>query len=248
MFKKLLPRALIALIFLSVALLLTAPAQVVERQLSSQIPGVSTEGTEGRLWSGKFARVSYQQLSVHQVGWSLSAGSLLTAKAGATITIDDVLFKGSLFVQQSLGGTSNLSDINGRQSLDALSDVLPILRFIKPSGDAIWQDVSLSFDASNYHTASGTVTWPDAILTANGQSYVLGEMMIELSAEDGKLILSLSSDQQLDLSGSIALDRKQHYDLEVSVREDLPENLYNAIRMMARPDGAGRLTFNRSGN
>lgn len=247
MLKKWLLRTVIGLLIIIVTLAVTAPARVLESQLISQIPNLNVLSSSGRLWSGQFQQVVYQQQSIKHLAWNLSFFSLLKAAIGAQLTIDDPVFKGSLFVEQGISGTTSISEINAEQSLAELAKRYRPLQIIGPIGQLDWKDVALSWDDQVFNDAEGVIQWQNARLIVNGQQIMLGSINMTLEVENNDLLLQISSDAELDLVGSIRVKRNRRYQLTLSLKEQLPQNIYNAVRFMARPNGKGQLEFSRQG-
>lgn len=247
MLKKWLPRLLLGLIFLFTLLLITAPAKLLENQLTSSVPGLRVQGTTGRSLSGQFRQLQYQSILLEQVSWDLALSSLLTGNLGANIQVNDALFSGSFFIEQDFSGHTLISNINATQSMEALVDLNAALQFLTPFGHVNWTDVSLGFDQKNFNQAQGNIQWKNARITVSGEAFTLGSIRLDLSIENNQLVLNLSSDPTLDLQGIIKLNRNGGYQLDMSIKEELPANIYNTIRLMARPDGNGRLEFSLKG-
>ncbi|MFT5450644.1 MAG: hypothetical protein ACI9N9_000121 [Enterobacterales bacterium] len=247
MLKKWSLRLFLGLIALIIIGLFTAPAQLLESQLTSQIPGLKTTTVTGRLVSGEFKQLQYKKTTLNQVTWDLSLLSLLSANIGADISIDDPLFKGQLFIQQGVSGSTSISAVNATQSLVEVAKNYSPLRLLSPKGVLEWQAIALSFDNQAFEQADGEILWKNAQIAFNGNPFTLGTIKLSPSIENGELLLQLSSDSQLDLEGIIKVNRNRTYQLSTSIKEELPTNIFNAVRYFARPNGNGRLEMTMSG-
>ena len=247
MLKKWSLRLFLGLLALIVIGLLTAPAQLLENQLTSQVSGLKTTAATGRFISGEFKQLQYKNTFVNQVTWNLSLLSLLSANIGADISIDDPLFKGQLFIQQGISGTTSISDVNATQSLAEVAKNYKPLQLLRPQGALEWKAIALTFDNQSFKQAEGEVLWQNAQIEFNGNAYTLGTIKLSPSIENGELLLQISSDSTLELDGVIKVNRNRTYKLTASIKEQLPANVFNAVRYFARPNGNGRLEMTMSG-
>ncbi|MCP4123113.1 MAG: type II secretion system protein N, partial [Bacteroidetes bacterium] len=115
-------------------------------------------------------------------------------------------------------------------------------------GTLDWTDVSLSMDDKTVHQASGNIKWKDASLSINNNLLTLGIINIEVSDEEGDLLLTITDqNSKLDVRGTLRLGVDKRYHLLLSLTDELPSNIKNAVLMVARPDGKGRLQMNTKG-
>ena len=227
--------------------LFTAPAQLLENQLTSQVSGLKTTAATGRFVSGGFEQIQYQNTTVNQITWNLSLLSLLTANIGADININDPLFNGQLFIQQGVSGSTSISDVNATQSLVALAKNYSPLRLLRPKGFLEWKAIALAFDSQSFEQTEGEILWQNAQIDFNSSPFSLGTIKLTPSIENGELLLQLSSDSILELNGVISVNRNRTYKFSASIKEQLPANILNAVRYFARPNGNGRLEMTMSG-
>jgi len=232
---------------LIVGLLFTAPADMMVR-LTSGISGLQMYGVSGSFLSGEVEQVNYRGKSIKQLAWTVSLSSLITGKAGSHLQVDDPVFAGNVLIEQSVSNTLSLSDIKATQSVSALADYWPLLKLVYPEGELVWQDVSLSMDEKEFASAEGDINWNGASITANNRNFSLGTVNIKLDTDKGDLLLTISDQNSvLDLQGILRLSRDQQYQLKIDISEDLPTEIKNAVLMVARPDGNGRLVLNTKG-
>jgi hypothetical protein len=227
--------------------LLTAPARLIENQITSQVSGLKTSPASGRLVSGGFKKLQYLNTTVNHITWNLSLLSLLTANIGADININDPLFNGQLFIQQGISGNTSISDVNATQSLAAIAQNYRPLGLLQPKGTLEWKAIALSFDNQSFEQTDGELLWQNAQIDFNGSPFTLGDIKLTPTIENGELLLHLSSDPKLELNGVIAVNRNRTYKLSASIKEQLPVNIFNAVRYFARPNGNGRLEMTMSG-
>jgi hypothetical protein len=246
-FTKYTVGVVLGLLLLIVVIMIMAPSQLMESQLKSNVNGLEITSSEGGFWSGEVNGVRLQKHSIEKLSWQLSGSTLLTANLGADLKIEDPLFSGSLFAQQSISGRTHISELNGIQTVSELSRIWPMIRFVSPTGELDWNEVAIAFDNERFDLASGSVKWNNAELLINNQLVALGEVVASLDVENDDLVITLISDDKFDLQASIIVSRNNQYKITASIKEDIPTNIYNAVRFMARSDGNGRFVLNNSG-
>lgn len=247
MLKKWSLRLSLGLIFLIIIGFFTAPAQLLENQLTSQIRGLKTSTATGRFVSGEFKQLQYKKTTINQLSWNLSILSLFTAKVGAEISIDDAQFRGQFFIQQGISGSTSISDVNGSQSLIEIAKNYAPFQLLRPKGSIEWKGIAVSFNEQSFEQAEGTIRWPNAQIEFNGKPFTLGTIQLSPVVESGALVLRLSSDPNLELDGAITVNRDRTFTLSASIKETLPPNIFNAVRYFARSNGNGRLVMTFSG-
>src|SRR5262245_30208174 len=83
--KKIWPMLALGLGAYIVFALVTLPAQLITDRLARQ--GVSMIGVQGTVWSGRAEAVQVANLNLGMLRWSLRPLALLTARAGADISV-----------------------------------------------------------------------------------------------------------------------------------------------------------------
>lgn len=246
--KKWTLRIVAGLGLIVVAMLVTAPANLMENQLTTRIPDLQIQGISGGFWSGQFQQIYYQGTSFKQFSWELSLLAMLRGKIGAEISLNDPLFTGGLSFEQGFSDTLQLSKANAHQSVVALASHWLAFRMFRPEGELVWGNVSLALAGKSFEQASGVIQWQNASFNINGEPFSLGTIYLTLNADKGDLLLTISDGQSvLDLQGTLRISGDRKYLLQASLKEDLPATISNAVRLMARPDGHGRLTFTLPG-
>ncbi len=247
MIKIWLLRIVGGILLLITGLIFTAPAELMVR-LIPENAGLKLQGVSGRLLSGEALQVNYAGKSLQQLAWDVSLPSLITGKLGSTISINDPAFSGKLFLEKGFSNTLSVSDVNASQMVTALIEYYRPLKLLYPEGKLDWMDVSLSMDDKTVHQASGNIKWKDASLSINNNLLTLGIINIEVTDEDGDLLLTITDqNSQLDVRGNLRLGVDKSYHLQLSLSEELPSNIKNTVLMVARPDGNGRLLMNTKG-
>ena len=115
------------------------------------------------------------------------------------------------------------------------------MKLLRPKGALEWKAFALSFDNQSFEQAEGEILLQNAQIEFNGKPFILGTIKLSPSVENGELFLHISSDANLELEGVIKVNRNRTYKLSASIKEDLPANIFNAVRFFARPNGNGRL-------
>jgi len=240
-------RILGSILLLVTGLIFTAPAKLMVR-LIPENAGLNLQGVSGRFLSGEVLHVYYAGKSLQQLAWDVSLPSLITGKLGSTISINDPAFNGELFLEKGFSNTLSISDVNASQMVTALIEYYRPLKLLYPEGTLDWTDVSLSMDDKTVHQASGNIKWKDATLLVNNNLLTLGTINIEVSDEDGDLLLTITDqNSQLDVRGKLRLGVDKRYHLLLNLSDELPSNIKNVVLMVARPDGKGRLRMNTKG-
>jgi len=248
LFKKWILRIVAGLGLLVITLLLTAPADLMETQLTSRIQNLQIQGVSGGFWSGQFQQIYFRGISLNQFSWELSLLAMLRGKIGVEASLNDPLFKGAATFEQGFSNTLQLSKVNAHQSVAALASHWLAFRMFRPEGELVWKNVSLELAGKSVEQADGVIQWQNASFNINGEPFSLGTINLSLNADKGDLLLSVSDGQSvLDLQGTLRISGDRKYLLQASLKEDLPTTISNAVRLMARPDGHGRLMFTLPG-
>ncbi len=247
MIKIWLLRIVGGILLLITGLIFTAPAELMVR-LIPENAGLKLQGVSGRFLSGEVLQVNYAGKALQQLAWDVSLPSLITGKLGSTISINDPAFSGKLFLEKGFSNTLSVSDVNASQMVTALIEYYRPLKLLYPEGKLDWADVSLSMDDKTVHQASGNIKWKDATLLVNNNLLALGTINIEVSDEEGDLLLTITDqNSKLDVRGTLRLGVDKRYHLLLSLSDELHSNIKNAVLMVARPDGKGRLQMNTKG-
>ena len=249
--KKLILGSLAGLGFFIVALLVTAPASIIENLLITNAPSIQVQGTSGGFWSGQFQKISHRNIALNKITWDLSLFSLFTGKIGTDLSVDDPLFNGQLTLEKSLSSVT-ISNVNAQQSVTLLASYWLPIKFLSPVGKLVWSDVLVSLSdtvaESTFTEAAGSIEWQNASLNINGETISLGTVVLQLSTDNGDLLLTVSdNNSRLNIRGTLRFSMDRKYHIQLSINDDLPTNIKNAVQMMARPDGNGRLTFSIPG-
>lgn len=247
MLKKWSLRILAGLIVFIIALLINAPARLLENQLTSSVPGLVMNGTRGTLFSGQSESIAYDGKSLSRLSWNISASALLTGNLATELSADDPLFKGNLFLEKGLSDGLTVSAVSGQTSIAELVRLWPSLALFKPAGNLLWNDTGLTVTSQSFADAEGDMSWNNATLSVNGSLLQLGRIHFKPVIEGDELLINLSSDSVLDLKGVLRISRDHRYLLEASLTDNLPDNIRNPIKMMARnrmdEAGNGRLVL-----
>ena len=247
MLKKWTLRIVLGLLVLMAAIFATAPASLMKNQLMSRIPTLQINGADGYFRAGTFQLMSYRNKVVKQLSWNLSFVSLLSAKIGMQLSLNDALFKGGLFFELGNEGNIYVSNIQGTQSVDSLLSIWPVMKMFKPSGKIIWDDVNVDAQRQTIKQLSGNIQWNNAALNVYGENFNIGTVDIQLGMDKEDVLLHLSSDEILELTGTLRIKPDRKYVLQGSLSENMPVNIKNALAIMLKPEAQGRLSFNIPG-
>ncbi len=247
MIKKWGIRLLLAIVIIVAIIIYTAPAEILEKGINSNTSTLKITSSSGGLIKGDFQNIKFKGGQLNQLHWNISLIQLLTGKIAATLNISDPKFDGQFNIEHSISGTTRLFDINAVQSTAHFATQWAPLKYIHPEGELLWNNVALSFTEQSFIDASGEISWNNAQLTVNGQNIPLGNINVFPTTDNNDLLLLISSDSVLDIDATLKISLDHTYLLDVSLKEDLPSNIKNSIKYVARPDGNGRLTFTLPG-
>lgn len=212
-------------------------------------------GVTGTVWSGGAALGSAGGFPLHDIRWQVGALPLFTGRVSGRLQAR--LADG--FVDTRLTATPRrveLRDVKASTSLPSLGGLLPI--------KGMQGLVSLALD--DLRLANGRPTAvlgrarlaklavPPLLPGGGGSTLIpLGDYEIVFKDAGGNGIAAEFHDTggPLQVSGSLALDKKQNYTLRgfVAARPDASPELVQGLRAMTgEPDSAGRRPFSLSGS
>lgn len=216
-------------------------AQVPARLLGSVIQdrGVFVAGWSGTLWQGRAERVVLRapegDWHLGTVTWKLHTASLLRMRPRLAV---DAQWQAQRINGQLTWQSKNallLESISMQLPAALLSTWLPIDvqgTFTADIDRMLWRDRQLE-------SAQGRVVWDNAAWRGSASVYELGRYVLELSDQgSGDVtgrVLTLSGPVQV--AGEVQLDAGRRYavDLGVGPRGRLPEELEQALGLIAAP-------------
>lgn len=245
----------VGLVAYAVSLLWLFPApfawSFVEPTLKQQLPQLAVSGVSGRLWQGDVAEVSFNNIPVGRLHWSVSPLSLLSGKVNAPL---------SLQLQQGyLQGRVSMPYDQSALNLSAMKGQLPVTQLqglfayypVSVDGTLAVDISEAAVDGKGKVTGlSGRINWLGAEVVAP-QALLLGDLQAELEADEAGRITAQLSDRggPLSLDAQFVLQPQGSYTLSgtVAAGDGASEELRQALGWLGKPDQRGRYRLNWRG-
>jgi general secretion pathway protein N len=235
--KKIIISGILLWLFFLVA---TLPARLVLHWLPANLP-ITASGVDGTLWRGQAAVITVNRQTVTNVEWGLNPLWLFTGKIGGSISIDDPGISAEGGWRLGFDQTVYLSDMTVTVEAQRLSGYLPV------KGIALEGKVRADIESLAYHPKSGPfdvearLYWLKSAAAIAGPVIKLGNFTLKAqSSEDGAVRLTLQKAQNLlDAQGDILIRWNKDITLNLSVTEQVPEQLQSTIAFL-KPDNKGR--------
>ncbi|WP_144392272.1 type II secretion system protein N [Pleionea sediminis] len=233
-------------LFLSVLLFLifliaTVPARTVVNLLPESLP-VKASGISGSLWSGSAASLQINRQGISNVEWSLNPIWLFTGKIGGSISMDDDNVSADGGWKVGFDETLYLSNMNVKLPADKLSGYLP-MQGMRLSGDFRLEINNLSFnEVEGPKDVSANIYWMKGAASIAGPIIDLGDFTLAAeSKDDSKIeIVVKPSKNVLDAQGSAVVNWPEDVALDISVTENVPEQLKSTIAFLKKSDNNRR--------
>jgi general secretion pathway protein N len=221
-------------------LLWTMPARTVIHWLPDSIPFKAT-GISGSIWSGHAASISINRQSVTDVEWLVNPLWFFTGKVGGSINIKDPSIKAEGAWRLGLDQTLYLSDMSLTIDAERLASYLPF------KGVVLQGDVRADIQSVTFHPQVGPSDLEAKIYWLKGSASIAGPVvklgnftLLAQSQDDNTIKLTLQKAQNsLDAQGDILIRWNKDIALNISVTEQVPEQLQSTIAFL-KPDNKGR--------
>ncbi|WP_251358894.1 type II secretion system protein N [Kangiella sp. TOML190] len=250
--KKIILGSLLGMVVLLVFIAVLAPAKTIVPMLTKQLPAsikpIHISGIEGSIWSPKFASLAVKGYQLERVSLALNPFSLLSGSLNTQLQVQDPSLQ---LTAQLNANQQSLLITDSDFSLDA-SRLDPLMRFpVKGLAGEIEGQIEVFQLAANQliEQAQGKGVWRDAMLYYLEQSLQLGDIRFELSSDQDPqnptLILTIVDNQgMLDLKGDFKLSSQGAYKLDLSMSEELPEQIKSGVQNFAKlVDGRYRIQW-----
>ena len=232
---------LYAIVFFLVMLLLTLPA----RTALSLIPAsnnFSIAGASGSIWSGHAASIQVNRQTLMDVNWGINPIWLLTGKLGGSVSVNDpgVTINGGWKV--GLGNTLYLDDMQIRLPAKKVVPLLPM------KGVALEGDFRIDIEHLSFNQQQGpqdvdaTLYWLKSAASIAGPIVKLGNFTLTAkSQEDGRIeLLVKPGKNKLDAQGSAIVTWPNSIALDISVTENVPDQLKSTVAFLKKADNNRR--------
>lgn len=234
-----------------VFLVANLPAGMVYRQIASSSgleKVVRMSGVQGTLWSGRARWAQVAGISLGSLEWDLSFLPLLIGHANLDVTFRSTDGHGGASISAGLGGDLHISQLVAQLPAQALAPLfrgMPISLAGKLSSDLS----AVSLEPGKRISLQGRLAWLNAGLVAP-QQLEFGDLLLTLvpDAEGSKGQLA-DQGGPLVAQGTLNLKSNGQYTLAASFAPRSAEQtqLKAALRMLGRPDRAGKVSFSRNG-
>lgn len=253
--KKVLLAIALGLAVYLLSLVVLLPASLVFKpltaELTKRVPGLTLIGVEGEIWDGRIRRVSYRDSSLGSAEWSLSPLPLLLGRVDIQWRLEDGsdYLNGALAVSLLSGEKIDMEGLEGRLAVDRATAFIPYVPVV-PTGSLALRLEHTAIEAGHISTMEGKIVWSGAGLSAP-QSLDFGTLTMEITPLESGGVRGRVADQggPLSLSGELTLDQQGAYqfDGQLAAGPGAKLELQNALKLLGRPDSAGRFRVNRSG-
>ncbi len=231
----------LSLLLFVVFLIATVPARTALGLLPDSVP-VKASGVSGSLWSGSAASVQVNRQTVSNVEWSINPFWLLTGKLGGSVELtgNDATAVGGWKM-----GVDQTLYLNGMQvdfPANRVSGFLP-MKGMALEGDFRAEIDSLSFNqATGPQGVSATLFWLKGAASIAGPVIDLGDFTIAAKSKDDKTIelVLKPSKNALDAKGKATIRWPQTIELDISVTEEVPDELKSTIAFLKKADNNRR--------
>ena len=241
-------------LWLLLALLWLAPAQLLPALLRAPLPQLQLSGVAGSFWHGRAAsaqwRHSEQLFALGAIEWRLSPWSLLRLQPRLDVSAD--------YGEQFVAASATLSPL-GALSLQTLRAALPAasLRALSPlpvDGVVTLQLSQLSLRRGVVEALSGELQWQRAAWQWQQRWLPLGDYRCELSSPAvDRLQCRLQGGSAARIDGVFEVElsaRRSRLDSALQLSRELPQQLRDGAGLMlgAEVDRDGRLQIERDGS
>ena len=230
-------------------LIAQAPASLLQQFLPAE-SGISLNGLQGALWSGRAGNVRIQQHQLSNVQWSFNGWKLFTGKLAADIKAQ---FRGQA-VSASIGlsapGALTLDDTRAQIDAATVGELVQIpIAQLGGRVQIALDHVELPRGAPP--VASGMIIWKQASVTV-AETVSLGDVNIQLQDAGDPPLLAVISNRGGDirLSGKASVKRNGDYQLQLNLKPSTSssDNVRNSLKMFARPQNDGSYQIDNNGN
>lgn len=227
-------------LLLSVSLLVSAPARLLNLMLSAD--QVVMTGFDGTLWHGSasrcLVRVGPGYLHLGEVQWSLDPLSLLLLAPRLTL--------GSAWGRQTIEGelvlrTQQDMDLYNLE-VQVAADLLRQFAPVSLTGTLSAQVSQLQLREGLVHSGSGRLVWQSGAWQAPRGPVPLGTYALDFAtAEEGMLqgqVVTIAG--PVEAAGDVQLQgRAYQLDIMISSQGELEEQLQQALSLIAAPEAQG---------
>lgn len=230
--------SLLALVFVALALLWTAPADIAYQVLRSRLGGWQAQGLSGSLWQGRAEQVALHGMPLGALEWTVSRPAFFagTTRGKAGLRGNGI----ALDLQfQRNGRTMVLRDVALALPAQWLAPAMA-LPGMSPLGEVQAKLPEMTFEDGYLTRATGGLEWRGAGVSGAAEG-AIGDIEAEFSGVvDGALILSLRDRAaRLGVAGTVRF-RGPSFDLDVTLTPRQSNlQLFEVLRLVGQRTADG---------
>jgi len=227
----------------------TLPATQLYHIAKKQLPALQLDQISGSIWDGRAQQITVNQLKTGPIFWQFKPLSLFLGKIEVDFTNTDSQLSATGSAAINLSGKLLLSNLTGESSTKTITSLIPNMP-VTPVGRIIFNLSEISFREQYLSSVTGSIDWQRAGLTE------------PLNIQIGKLNLILTTDNEvihgaisgkgatIGINAQLELQQNGQYQIKgkIQPKPNTPADLSNALKMLGRPDPAGAITIDLSGN
>ena len=240
------PGALLALLALFGALAAQLPASHALGWASRVVPELAVAGADGTLWRGTAARTAWRQYELGRIEWVLEPLPLATGRVVADVSIAGTIEATGMVTSTLNGGRIAIEGARGVAPAGWIQHILdaPFLR-LEGTVEADFERIELR---EGFLTGLvGRARWEPAAISGRIHTELGGlEIVWTTGGEEIRGVVS-DTGGPLEAQGVVLIaDRRYRVELVLAGRGDA-EAIRQALYVVGRPDPAGRVNLNITG-
>lgn len=236
--KLLIPAGLISLLL---GLIIYLPAPVAAGWVQSQVPGLRLTGVSGSVFAGRMQYASLNDVTLENVSWQLSPGSLLLGRANVKLkTATDTGHISGDF-SRNIFGQTYVQNLNGSASISWLGGFAGY-RFLPMDGLLTLHDLDASIKGQKITHGEGKVSLENANWLLIKPAIVFGDFTAAVSSDgETNAIKILNSEGPLKADGGAQLTNNNRYqaNLRVRARAGADKRLIKLLTQLGKADAQG---------
>ena len=242
----------LGVVSLIVALIIKLPPSILAQQVN-QRSSLLLQGTQGKLWKGEIAQVSYQSIELGKAEWSIDPLSLIKGKVGGDfkLTSTEIKAKGNF----ELSSDQKITLKQVRFSIESSFLNPHLQRYGTQLIGAFLGDIDYAIIQAKKKSPpilSGQVNW-----SKGGVNYTLLKIpygnyqaIIKPNSNNGLLVTIESHEAALIADGNIKLDEHWKYSVDIKLATgERGQSLNQPLKMMiGQPNAQGDYIIRQTGS
>lgn len=236
------------LIFLLHAL----PASFLPRYILPSISAaraVKLQGVRGSIWQGQAMEARYANFSLGKLDWRIRSWGLLLGKLKLHLKTNNDDMHSAAYVDLGLGGSVTAKDVSMQLPAQSL---MPLMYGYPMSigGELRGNLMEVVIERGRVLKAQGRIVWLNAALLAP-QNIELGDYLITLEPVDSgsKLLIKDQGRGPVQTEITITVNGTGEYHTQgwLKPRDASQQSIADGLRLLGKPDDAGRYWLNKNG-